>query len=89
MTSGGELHRCRVCGLSQPIPPWGDSGRDPSFDFCPCCGVEFGYGDANVVAARGWRERWVAAGASWDDPSARPADWSLDEQLAHVPAAFR
>jgi hypothetical protein len=89
MPSDGDLNRCRVCGVLETIPPWGEDGRNPTFDFCPCCGVEFGYGDNNPGAARKWRERWIAAGAVWDEPSERPADWSLEEQLSHVPAAFR
>ena len=89
MTSDGDLRRCRVCGLEQDFLPWGEDGRNPTWVFCACCGVEFGYGDNNVVAARRWRERWLQAGANWDEPAERPDDWSLEEQLSHVPAEYR
>ncbi len=83
-----ELRRCRVCGLLLEEPPWGDDGQSPTYDFCPCCGVEFGYGDATPQAARQWRHTWITAGATWREPERRPADWSLDQQLKDVPPGF-
>ena len=38
-------HCCRVCGLDQGEPIWGEDGRTPTYGICSCCGVEFGYGD--------------------------------------------
>src|SRR5215471_12008674 len=40
MTSD-EKNRCRVCGLLLESPPWGDDGRTPLFEYCPCCGGEW------------------------------------------------
>lgn len=34
---------CRVCGLYLGYQPWGEDGKTPSYEICPCCGVEFGY----------------------------------------------
>ena len=55
--------RCRVCGLRQAEPPWGRDGASPTFDFCPCCGIEFGYHDASVEGARRARRAWLERGA--------------------------
>lgn len=78
---------CLVCGLDLrgvDDPPWGTSGEDPSYNFCPCCGVEFGYGDSSLTGIRTWRERWLLDPA-WATPLARPADWSLQDQLSQLP----
>ncbi len=79
-----KIMRCRVCGLLQEEPPWGHDGKSPTYDFCPCCGVEFGYGDASLVGIRQWREKWIAAGANWDVPEQKPANWDRQEQLSRV-----
>jgi hypothetical protein len=78
------IMRCRVCGLLQGEPPWGDDGASPTFDFCPCCGVEFGYGDASPVGIQRWRQNWIANGAKWDKPEEKPANWNMQEQLRKV-----
>lgn len=83
---------CLVCGLSLKgldDPPWGESGRDPSYNYCPCCGVEFGYGDATFEGARRWRELWVAGGSEWFAPSVRPPKWTPATQLAALPDGAR
>ncbi|PBC22211.1 hypothetical protein CK226_16405 [Mesorhizobium sp. WSM4311] len=44
--------KCRVCGLDQsPDMPWGESGGEPSYAICSCCGVEFGYEDDGKALA--------------------------------------
>jgi hypothetical protein len=80
---------CRSCGLDHGSPPWGEDERTPSFEICDCCGVEAGYEDVTPAAARSYREHWLAAGAKWFMPKARPDGWNLDNQLSQVPAAFR
>ena len=77
--------RCRVCGLLQSEPPWGPDGKCPTYDFCACCGVEFGYGDASLAGIRNWRQKWLAEGAKWDAPELKPANWDWQKQLSHVP----
>ena len=84
-----DLHRCRVCGLFLEDPPWGYDEKTPLYEYCPCCGVEFGYQDATPIGARAYREEWLAAGAKWDEPTMRPASWSASEQLRFVPEEFR
>jgi hypothetical protein len=83
-----ESLRCRVCGLAQASPPWGEDGQTPLFEHCPCCGVEWGYQDATPLGARRFRESWIRKGARWDRPDLRPRDWNLQQQIACVPATF-
>jgi len=83
------MYRCRVCGLDLPEPPWGVDGRTPSYEYCPCCGVEFGYRDATPFAARNFRRAWLKAGAIWTDADERPCCWDLVSQLSDVPEEFR
>lgn len=85
-----SLLRCRVCGYVEPDnprwAPWGADGQDPSWDICPCCGVEFGYEDTLESAAMRFRRLWIERGAPWRDPSLRPQGWSLEDQLSRAPA---
>lgn len=80
---------CRVCGFESEVPQWGEDGRTPIYDYCPCCGVEHGYQDASPKGARTFREAWLTAGARWAEPETRPPNWSLDAQLVQVPNEFR
>jgi hypothetical protein len=84
-----ETYACRVCGLIQDEPPWGRDGTTATFDICDCCGVEFGYEDSTLAGVKRYREQWLAEGAEWHTPTAKPADWNLEQQLALVPAAWR
>ena len=84
---------CFVCGLNLPAvgedAPWGISGKDPTFAFCPCCGVEFGYQDATLDAARNRREAWAQDSYRWADPERQPADWQAAQQLSNLPDRAR
>jgi hypothetical protein len=84
-----KLYVCRVCGLRQDEPPWGADGKSPTYNYCPCCGVEFGYGDATLEGATRWREKWQASGAQWDDPKAKPEGWNAGAQLQQLPQCYR
>lgn len=75
---------CRVCGWPQEVAQHGSDGASPSFDFCDCCGVEFGYGDVTLVGIINHRQTWVKAGCPWQNPQAKPASWDLNEQLTNV-----
>jgi len=79
-----EDYICRVCGLELEEPPWGDDSKSATFEHCPCCGVEFGYGDATPLAISKWRKEWLARGATWDQPECKPPDWSLKAQLGRI-----
>lgn len=89
MLNNKEVMYCRVCGLKQGEPPWGEDGRSPTYDYCACCGVEFGYGDATVEACRRWREKWIEGGKKWSKPDKMPSEWSFLEQIRKVPRSFR
>jgi hypothetical protein len=79
------LH-CRVCGLFQGEPQWPDGC--PSFAFCDCCGVEFGYQDNSAEAARLYRKDWVNGGAAWNKPDMKPTGWIMEEQFRFIPQEF-
>lgn len=84
-----DICSCRVCGLRLDDPPWGLDGRTPSYEYCPCCGVEFGYQDATPLGAQTHRAKWLNDGANWKEPEAKPLDWNPAAQLDQVPAEFR
>jgi hypothetical protein len=80
---------CPVCGYpGLDEPPWAEDS--PSYDICPCCGVEFGYddfaaGDADLRPARHreLRRRWIDAGRPWWSQSRPPPPgWDPARQLA-------
>lgn len=75
---------CRVCGLSLDFEPWGEDGMTPTYDYCPCCGTEFGVQDWTYEATKQQRQRWLRADAQWDEPEDKPDDWDLAEQLHNV-----
>jgi len=84
-----ETAFCRVCGFEPSVPPWGMTGSDPSWEICPCCGVEYGYEDASAEGARRYRRRWLELGAPWSDSTVPDDGLTLDERSARVPDAFR
>lgn len=84
-----EVNICRVCGRDFGEPVWGEHGDCPTFFICPCCGVEFGYGDFTSEAIKNWRERWIRSGTKWRDEKDKPADWDLEKQLSQIPKQFR
>lgn len=83
------MNWCRVCGLEQDQPPWGDDGMTPSFDICSCCGVEFGYEDATLQGTQTYRQSWMSKGAPWFDPKLKPHEWNLEAQLQYVPSEYK
>lgn len=80
---------CRVCGFYDETLPWGDDMKSPTYHFCPCCGVEHGYGDFNQKSTKMWREKWVTHGAQWDDKTVCPEGWKLEEQLKNIPEEYK
>lgn len=81
MGNKNEIYLCRVCGLEQLEPPWGDDGKSATFDICDCCGVEFGYEDATLSGIRRYREKWLTNGAKWNTTKSIPDNWMLHQQL--------
>ena len=80
---------CRVCGYESDTPQWGTDGKTPTYEFCPCCGVEHGYQDCQPISARRYREAWIQSGANWEEASLKPLGWVLEDQLMKVPIEFR
>jgi hypothetical protein len=85
------MYVCPVCGYDElPEPPWTDGSG--SLEFCPSCGIQFGYYDAagGDEEARqslhvAWRERWRAGGMHWSSPGeAPPSGWDPISQLRRV-----
>jgi hypothetical protein len=68
----------------QSSPPWGDDGKTPNFDICPCCGTEFGYEDATDAGVFAARKRWVERGYTWEYPHAKPEEWDVTVQLQNA-----
>ncbi len=84
-----ELMVCRVCGRRHETPPWGHDGISPSYEICPCCGVEFGYDDATRPAVLRHRALWRKADYGWSDPILCPPGWRAVDQIAQIPDDYR
>ncbi|WP_154795795.1 hypothetical protein [Occultella kanbiaonis] len=83
MRSRDDLY-CRVCGYENVEPPWGSDGRCPNYDFCPCCGVEWGYGDFSPTSVRRFRDSWLRGGATWDDAGIEHDGLVVGERLKRI-----
>ncbi|CDX04036.1 hypothetical protein [Desulfitobacterium hafniense] len=71
-----KRYTCHVCGYPNlDETHLGEDGKTPLFEYCPCCGVQFGYSDATLIAITRHRERWLSEGAKWFDESLKPHDW--------------
>jgi hypothetical protein len=81
-------YACRVCGLIQGEPPWGDDDDSPNFSFCACCGCEFGYHDCNIEAARNHRKKWGENGTQWKEKEWQPIEWSPEHEMKNIPLEF-
>ena len=80
-----EIHNCRVCGFYIENLPWGEAGNCPTYEICPCCGVEFGNEDYTIESVKKYRNEWLSKDGYWFDPDEKPNEWSLDEQLKSIP----
>lgn len=93
MDSVDRENMCPVCGYGLWFRPWGPNGS-ASDEFCPCCGIQFGYHDVTDGAGEHgtkeeiwvkWRKRWIEAGMKWADPGSNPPHrWNPTEQLRRV-----
>nr|WP_314499692.1 hypothetical protein [uncultured Chryseobacterium sp.] len=81
-------HNCRVCGLYIDDAPWGENGDCPTYEICPCCGVEFGYEDYTIESTKMYREKWLEKGAKWFDKSEKPEVWDRIKQFENIPLNF-
>jgi hypothetical protein len=80
-----KLYICPICGYpGLKEPAWGNDGKSPTFEICPCCGCEFGYEDARPEGAKEFRKRWIATGGKWHDPTLKPKNWDMKQQLKNI-----
>ncbi len=69
---------CPVCNYRLSEPP-------EDFDYCPCCGTQFGYHDVGRTYAS-IREAWINRGMPWWSPVRQaPKGWSPHLQLLQSP----
>lgn len=83
MLSDGNVY-CLVCGYLPSDPPWRLSGRSPSFEVCPCCGVEWGYEDSSPASVVCYRGRWLADGAAWQDKRTPNDGLDVEARLTRI-----
>ena len=79
-----KCHLCKVCGLFINNEPWGKDGKTPTYEICPCCGVEFGNEDCSEDSILEYRRNWIIKGALWFDEHLRPQDWEFKAQLEQL-----
>jgi hypothetical protein len=73
---------CPVCGWTGLDEAPYDAHGCPSYEICPCCGVEHGYDDASS-AHDALRAEWIARGMSWwSSVRSSPVGWDPVAQLA-------
>lgn len=84
-----ENNNCRVCGLYIKDSPWGKDGCSPTYEICPCCGVEFGNEDYTIESTKRYRATWINKGFKWFDSTEKPKHWNKEEQLNMIPVEFR
>jgi len=82
-------HNCRVCGLYTADKPWGDDGKSPTYEICPCCGVEFGNEDYTVESTIIYRKKWLNDNLNWYEKNSKPSDWNFENQLLQIPDAYK
>lgn len=76
---------CPICGLPLgDFAPWGKDDKTPTYDICPCCGVEWGNEDYTLESRTEYRNKWLADGAKWFEPSKKPVNWNVEEQLKNI-----
>ena len=71
--------------------PWGEDGKTPTYDICACCGGEFGFDDDIHACGKPiqvYRSKWISEGANFYNPSERPENWKLEDQLKNIPEEF-
>lgn len=86
---------CPICGYSEldeaPLNYIKDGFRyysyvngAPTYEICPCCGTEFGYGDYE----KSWEELrkiWIKKGMKWHSKYKNtPKNWDPKKQLKNL-----
>jgi hypothetical protein len=63
-------------------------GNCPTYEICPCCGVEFGYEDSTIQSTQAFRKVWIEDGLKWFSAREKPENWSPEQQMADIPEPF-
>lgn len=84
-----EEHNCRICGLYIEEEPWGKDGKCPTYEICPCCGVEFGNEDYTIKSAIEYRNQWVENGYKWFNVKEKPENWNVENQMLDIPNKYK
>ena len=76
---------CPVCGFPDlDEAPYSGDGT-PSYEFCECCGFQFGYHDESDATHTAWRMNWIADGCAWQSVGIpAPEGWDPVEQLKNL-----
>ena len=82
-------YHCSVCGYLMDELPWGANNLTPSYEICPCCGMEFGFEDYRLDLVRTYRQKCIDQGAVWFDKKDRPSNWDLMKQLKNIPPGWK
>lgn len=64
--------------------PWGEDGKTPTYEICPCCGVEFGNEDHTNESVRKYREQWLDNGCIWLNIKEKPKEWDMETQMRNI-----
>lgn len=87
--SAPNTHECRVCGCYSEYFPWGEDGKSPTFQLCPCCGVQFGKEDLTLESIKEYRDGWISKGGKWFVKNEKPESWDVEAQMKNIPDEFR
>lgn len=84
-----SINNCRVCGFYMIDEPWGEDGETPTYEICPCCGVEFGNEDYTLESTKEYRKTWLSTGAKWFESKEKPIDWDMEKQMQNIPEEYK
>jgi hypothetical protein len=87
--SAPNVHECRVCGCYSVDFPWGEDGKSPTFQLCPCCGVQFGKEDCSLESIKKYRGEWISKGGEWFVKNEKTEGWDMVAQMKNIPDGFR
>lgn len=75
---------CMVCGFpGLNEPPYSLETDEGSFEYCQCCGFQFGFHDGvEDISHEDWRNKWIERGMNWsNDKQPSPLGWSPKNQI--------
>ena len=88
-SSDPNTYECRVCGFYEEEYPWGEDGKSPTYQICPCCGIQFGKEDITLEEIKKYRNDWVAKGCKWFVKGEKPEKWNVEIQMKNIPEKFK